>query len=310
MNRLLMVAWLGILACGGEKGTPSKTAADVEAGPPPSAPDAALSEADAPGNNEPADSPDDPAASSSLEAESGGGDTASSLPKAKGASQEGAAESDPPGAPPRPLAATETESLLRITVVTDKDEVIPGVIITVENSKGQKFISRESDENGRLELVVPKGDTYTARFVSLSENEVVKQIPMPNKPFITAEFKLIHTPPTEKSFVLHGVVFDTNKWDLKPESYPNLENLLEYMTLKKTARIRLEGHTDNVGDFQSNMILSQRRAEAVRQYLVKKGIAASRMEAKGYGETKPVASNDTEEGRQTNRRTVVTILGK
>ena len=210
--------------------------------------------------------------------------------------------------PPGPLAATETESLLKITIVDNKGRVIPGVIVTVENSKGVKFISRESDENGFMELLVPKGDTYVARFVSLDENEVVKQIPMPDKPFITANFELIHTPSRTRSFVLKGVFFDTAKWNLKPESYPNLENLLEFMTLKKSAYIRLEGHTDSVGDDRANQVLSQRRAASVRQYLIKKGIEPARMEAVGYGESKPIATNDTEEGRQTNRRTVVTIL--
>jgi outer membrane protein OmpA-like peptidoglycan-associated protein len=292
---MLMIALLMSTGCGGERVEPTTPADDQAVAATPSEPETRPLEKDS--ATEPQQ---EQAASADTEALSQEDGSAATEPPSQ-------AEALPPSVP---LAATETESVLRITVVTDKGEVIPGVIVTVENSKGQKFISSESDANGRVELKVPKGDTYTARFVSLSENEVVKHIPMPNKPFITAEFKLIHTPPSEKSFVLKGVVFDTNKWDLLPESYPNLENLLEYMTLKKTARIRLEGHTDNVGDAGANQVLSQHRAEAVRQYLIKKGIPASRMEATGYGESRPVASNDTEEGRQTNRRTVVTILSR
>jgi outer membrane protein OmpA-like peptidoglycan-associated protein len=216
----------------------------------------------------------------------------------------------PEAPPPGPLAATETESLLQITVVNDKGEAIPGVIITVENAAHRKFVSRESDENGFLELLVPRGDTYTTRFVSLDEEDITKEIPMPDQPNITANFKLIYTPPKTKSFVLKGVFFDTAKWNLRPESYPNLEHLLEYMTLKKRAHIQLEGHTDSVGDDRANQVLSQRRAESVKQYLVKKGVQSARIKAVGFGESKPIASNDTEEGRQTNRRTVVTIISE
>jgi outer membrane protein OmpA-like peptidoglycan-associated protein len=219
-------------------------------------------------------------------------------------------ESAPAPPPEGPLEATETESLLQIKIVSDKGEVIPGIMVTVENASGKRFVSRESDENGFLELLVPKGDTYYLGFVSLQEDEVKMEIAMPDKPFITAQYELTHTPAVTRSFVLKGIFFDTAKWTLKPESYPNLEHLLEFMTLKKSAVIRLEGHTDNVGNDQANQVLSQKRAEAVRRYLIKKGIFPNRIEAVGYGESKPVATNDTEEGRQTNRRTVVTILSE
>ena len=82
------------------------------------------------------------------------------------------------------------------------------------------------------------------------------------------------------------------------------------MTLKKAAHIQLEGHTDNVGDDKANQVLSQKRAESVRRYLIKKGIGPKRIQAVGYGESKPIASNDTDKGRQTNRRTVVTIISE
>ena len=223
-----------------------------------------------------------------------------------GPQEPGMSSPEPP--PEGPLEATETECLLRITIMSDKQDPIPGVIVTVENSAGKRFVSRESDAQGRLELLVPNGDTYVARFVSLDENEITKEIPIPAKPNITADFELTYTPPHTRSFVLKGIYFDTAKWNLKKESYPNLTNLIEYMTLKKSAVIRLEGHTDNVGDDKKNQILSQKRADAVRKYLINKGISPQRVEAVGYGETMPIASNDTEEGRKINRRTVVTIL--
>jgi OOP family OmpA-OmpF porin len=74
------------------------------------------------------------------------------------------------------------------------------------------------------------------------------------------------------------------------------------MTHMTSVRIQISGHTDNVGNPQRNRALSQSRAEAVRAYLVEHGIDGSRVEAIGYGDTRPVASNDTEAGRQQNRR--------
>jgi outer membrane protein OmpA-like peptidoglycan-associated protein len=73
-------------------------------------------------------------------------------------------------------------------------------------------------------------------------------------------------------------------------------------------RIEVGGHTDNVGNDAANQLLSEERANAVRDFLIAHGIEASRVVAKGYGETRPVATNDTDEGRALNRRTEVTVL--
>ena len=74
------------------------------------------------------------------------------------------------------------------------------------------------------------------------------------------------------------------------------------MTHRTSARIRISGHTDNVGNPQRNQALSEARAQSVREYLINHGIDGDRVEAVGYGDQRPVASNDTEEGRQQNRR--------
>jgi outer membrane protein OmpA-like peptidoglycan-associated protein len=83
---------------------------------------------------------------------------------------------------------------------------------------------------------------------------------------------------------------------------------VEVMTLKPNYVIEIGGHTDNVGKDESNITLSQNRANAIKQYLVKKGINADRIIAKGYGESQPIATNDTDEGRQKNRRTEIKII--
>ena len=80
------------------------------------------------------------------------------------------------------------------------------------------------------------------------------------------------------------------------------------MKSQATLRIEVSGHTDNTGDKKANVILSEQRARAVVNFLIEKGIPAARMTYKGYGDTKPVASNDTEEGKAKNRRTEFSIL--
>ena len=88
------------------------------------------------------------------------------------------------------------------------------------------------------------------------------------------------------------------------------QDLVEVMKLKKTLVIEIAGHTDNVGSLESNQTLSANRAKSVRNYLIGKGISSSRVTAKGYGETEPVANNMTDEGRQKNRRTEVRIISE
>ncbi|MEX1003524.1 MAG: OmpA family protein [Crocinitomicaceae bacterium] len=108
---------------------------------------------------------------------------------------------------------------------------------------------------------------------------------------------------------LRNVFFDTGKSTLRGESSAELDRLVKLMKDVPTLKIELSGHTDNTGSAQGNITLSQDRADAVMNYLADKGISKSRLTAKGYGADKPVASNDTAEGRQENRRTEFEITG-
>jgi len=110
--------------------------------------------------------------------------------------------------------------------------------------------------------------------------------------------------------VLKNVFFETNKFDLKPKSKVELNKLVDFLTKNPTVTIELSGHTDNVGNSKANQILSDNRAKAVYNYLIEKGITTERLSTKGYGDTQPIASNDTEEGRAENRRTEFKVLKK
>jgi outer membrane protein OmpA-like peptidoglycan-associated protein len=107
---------------------------------------------------------------------------------------------------------------------------------------------------------------------------------------------------------LKNVFFDTDKADLKPQSRAELNKLKLLLTENPTIRIEIRGHTDNVGAEKDNQILSEKRAKAVKDYLSQNGIAADRLLSKGFGKTVPIDTNDTEQGRQNNRRTEFVIL--
>ena len=109
---------------------------------------------------------------------------------------------------------------------------------------------------------------------------------------------------------LKNVFFETDKYELKPESKAELNKLVAFLNSNKTLKIELRGHTDNVGDKKKNLILSDNRAKTVMEYLITNGIAKERLSFKGFGDTKPVVANDTDEHRQMNRRTEYKITAK
>jgi outer membrane protein OmpA-like peptidoglycan-associated protein/Tol biopolymer transport system component len=110
--------------------------------------------------------------------------------------------------------------------------------------------------------------------------------------------------------VLQNIFFDTNKFDIKEESKPELQKLIDFLNQNPKIHIEISGHTDNVGNDQLNQTLSENRAKQVYQYLIANGISQDRLSYKGYGKTQPITTNDTEEGRSKNRRTEFKITAK
>lgn len=106
------------------------------------------------------------------------------------------------------------------------------------------------------------------------------------------------------------ILFDTGRSDIKQEGQVFIERVAKILKEKTKANVAVEGYTDNVGAANLNQALSEKRASSVKQALVAKGVAASRITATGFGMSKPVADNSTAEGRQANRRTSIVVLGE
>ncbi|WP_337043218.1 OmpA family protein [Emticicia sp. 17c] len=107
---------------------------------------------------------------------------------------------------------------------------------------------------------------------------------------------------TDGKYISHGIRFDVNKATIKPESMGEINAIAKILKENPSLKYEIGGHTDSDGDNASNMKLSQARAEAVKNQLVSTGIEASRLTTKGYGETKPIADNNTFDGKANNRR--------
>jgi outer membrane protein OmpA-like peptidoglycan-associated protein len=128
-----------------------------------------------------------------------------------------------------------------------------------------------------------------------------------NRVNVTRDFNLV---PIEAGarITLKNIYFNVSKYNLKPESFPELDRLLGIMRDNPTMRIKLEGHTDIVGDFDANVELSRNRVDEVKRYLVSKGIDSDRVETVGYGPARPINKNKTLKERPENRRVELVIV--
>ena len=125
---------------------------------------------------------------------------------------------------------------------------------------------------------------------------------IPGAALLSSAAPLPNRPKVSGTLTLHGVLFDTAKSDIRPESNAVLDELAALLKKDAALNLKINGHTDNVGAKAANLALSRSRAAAVKAALVSRGVAAGRLTAEGYGDTRPVADNSAEEGRRQNRR--------
>jgi len=203
--------------------------------------------------------------------------------------------------------------------------------IEVDDAKTNDIIaSFSSDEStGDYYVSLPTGKTYNITVNADKYEPYNETIRIPDtiadpyitKPFMLKKSQLALKKDTKIVFdnkevvigeriVLNNVLFDFDKYDLRPESIKELDNWVKFLTNNPTLKIEISGHTDNKGTSEYNKILSKNRAKAVQDYFIEKGISKDRMKCKGYGFDQPIATNQTDEGRQKNRRTEIKITSK
>ncbi len=182
-------------------------------------------------------------------------------------------------------------------------------IIDVET--GKIVVSNVTDKiKGEFLACLPAGKNYLLNvskegYLFYSDNFDCTKATDTQKAFtVTASLKKI-TPGA--TVVLNNIFFDIDKFDLKSESYPELQKLISFLSTNPTIKIEIGGHTDNTGDKLKNQKLSENRALSVLNYLVLKGIDKGRLSFRGYGDSQPLADNNTEEGRASNRRTAFIV---
>lgn len=214
----------------------------------------------------------------------------------------------PPSARPEPVIIVRGRVLHALT----KEPLEASVRYELLPGGRQAGIARSNPSTGKYAVSLPAGALYGVRaeapgFYPRSEQFSAKEL----KQYVEIERDLLLVPIADGAVVrLNNVFFDFGKHTLREESFPELDRLAMFLTANSAMNIELGGHTDNVGEDAANKTLSQNRVNSVLAYLTSKSIPATRLKAKGYGEANPVTTNDTEDGRQQNRRVEFTIMNK
>lgn len=210
----------------------------------------------------------------------------------------------------RPLATTflkgqvmDQESTAPVAATVQLIELVSGNIVaesTADPVDGTYLVSLPNGTDYALTATAPG-------YLLYSENFSLKNHPAEQPFLLNVEIKKINE---GASVVLRNIFFETNSFVLKDESKVELNQLVQLLQQNPTLKILIGGHTDSEGSDPANLTLSDNRAKAVYEFLVSAGIAAARLSYKGFGETRPIAGNQTEEGRAQNRRTEFTVISE
>ena len=189
---------------------------------------------------------------------------------------------------------------------------LPSSVVLTDLATRRIISNLQTDETGNYLITLPEGRDYafdvkrrgylffSENFsLSSSPNDTVYHIDIPLQPLATGAVA-----------VLKNIFFDPNRYDLKPESGAELDEVVQLLKDNPTLKIQINGHTDNSGKPTDNIKLSEDRARSVTTYLVAKGIAPARLSSKGWGDTQPISGNTTPEGRARNRRTELKVISR
>ncbi len=187
---------------------------------------------------------------------------------------------------------------------------LPSAVELIDVETGQTLVKVQTNEDGHYLITLPLGKDYAFNINRKGYLFYSQNFPFSKKmPDSTYTIDIGLQPlAANASITLNNIFFPLNKFELQPESISELSRVLELLKDNPTVKILISGHTDNTGVAADNMQLSVNRAKAVVDYLISKGIEPARLQYKGFGSTRPVTNNSTEEERAANRRTELTIL--
>ncbi len=208
------------------------------------------------------------------------------------AKEEHEEEIKPVASPPRKIEKEKIEVNLR----NSKNNPLPGEITVNQNKQSYKYFAK----NGKAIIEVEKDKEFI--LTAEAKDYFVKTIhiePEQKKKGIDITLEPIRT---DVTYVFNDINFKYRSAELTESSFPALNAIARLFKRNLQLKIEIGGHTDSIGGTDYNLELSQRRADKVKEFLTKNGVTDTRVETKGYGESKPVASNDTDEGRAKNRR--------
>lgn len=219
----------------------------------------------------------------------------------------------------RPAAVTYVKG----TVASAADKIyIPSTIEIYDAESGElTAITKTKTEESEFLITLPIGRDYIfsveskgflphSEHFSLIDAGMLKSYdleifmnPIPVKETVV----LSEVKPVERKIVMKNIFFESNSAELMKTSFIELNKIVDILNENDQMKMRIEGHTDNIGSEAVNLSLSQKRADSVKNFLVESGILSSRLSTKGKGETEPIDTNETEEGRANNRRTEFVI---
>ena len=215
-------------------------------------------------------------------------------------------EIDEVGSTEHVTIALRHRPVLRVRV-TNKEtgSIVPAAVqIRKRNTAETAYTLTTDSVNGTAGMMLEEGPQYTLHIAQIGYDTLDMEIAN------IGDSMNIQLSPVKKGevFVVRNLFFATNRTRILPSSEETLNDLYMYLARNPQVRIKIIGHTDNVGKDAANQKLSEGRAEAVMKDLIERGLTADRLEAEGRGETQPIDTNDTEEGRQNNRRVEIEIL--
>ncbi len=211
------------------------------------------------------------------------------------------------------LARPEEVTLITGQLLDENDDPVEGASLEIKNLKTQEItrinVDKETGNYARVvqtkpeeDLIVSvkkKGIAFSSKYIEVGASSKVVKAPL-----------AVQELEVGKEYTLNDINFESNSYELDQVARSVIDEFIIFLKDNPELKADIQGHTDNVGDDNTNRQLSQNRAKTVYDYVLQKGISPQRLSHHGYGETRPIADNETEEGRARNRRTVFVITSK